>query len=104
MAQRQLSDESKMDQFAAQYALIRDYGAAARRCFERGLDPSDAGISDKALIEARDRAGTENVEAWWWRHCFEIKAKYRSRQVAIACWGFLAGILVAAGLQYLGQR
>jgi hypothetical protein len=101
--ERKLSDVSGMGQFGARYTLARDYGAAAIRCFEQGLDPGEAGTGDKDLIEARDRAGIENVEAWWWRYCFEIKAKYRSRQVAVASCSFMAGILVAFALYYFGQ-
>jgi hypothetical protein len=101
--ERKLSDVSGMGQFGAQYTLACDYGAVAMRCIEQGMDPRDAATGDKALIEARDRAGIENVEAWWWRYCFEIKAKYRSRQVTIGFCGFMAGVLVAVALQYFGQ-
>jgi hypothetical protein len=89
--------------FADDHALAQAYGALVRRYLEHGSDEAKGGAAEYSWIDARDQAGTANVEAWWLRYHRQIKNKYASREIAVGFGCFVAGFLAAALIVYLGR-
>lgn len=86
------------DSFGDQFALAQDYGALIRRYVERGSDTENGGAREGSWVEARDRAGAANVEAWWLRYYRAMRAHYTNRVVLVGFLCYFAGLLSAAFL------
>ena len=86
------------DAFGVQFALAQAYGSLVKRYLERGTDTANGGVREGSWIEARDRAGAANVEAWWFRYHRAAKARYANRVVLVGFLCYLAGLLTAACL------
>ena len=86
--------------FADNHALAQAYGGLMRGYLEHGSDVAKGGVAENSWIEAREAAGTANVEAWWLRYHRQVKSKYASREVAVGFGCFVAGFLAAAVIVY----
>ena len=84
--------------FGVQFALAQEYGALVKGYLERGTDTANGGVREGSWVEARDRAGAANVEAWWFRYHRAAKARYANRVVLVGFLCYLAGLLTAACL------
>jgi hypothetical protein len=86
--------------FGQDYALSQDYGAIMGRYLEHGTDQARGGVPEHSWAAARDRAGAANVEAWWQRYHRATRSRYASREVAVAFFSFIAGLLLAGAIVY----
>lgn len=86
--------------FEQDYGLSQDYGAIMGRYLEHGTDQAEGGVPENSWAAARERAGAANVEAWWLRYYRATKNRYASREVAVAFFFFIAGLLAAAGIMH----
>jgi hypothetical protein len=84
--------------FDVQFALAQEYGALVKGYLEHGTDTANGGAREGSWVEARDRAGVANVEAWWFRYYRAARARYASRVVLVGFLCYLAGLLSVAGL------
>src|SRR5262249_8102822 len=93
-------DPPSKGEFGEHYALLQAYGTPLRKYLERGNNLEKGGVSAGSWVEARDRAGVEIAETWWWRYHRETRNKYRSREVMVGFLCFVTGLLTAAVLVY----
>ena len=84
--------------FGSQYALRRNYGTLVRRYLEHGSDIAKGGVPENSWVEARERAGAANVEAWWLQYQRESMNKYAMREVLVGFCCLVAGFLSAAAI------
>jgi len=84
--------------FGVQFALAQEYGALVKAYLERGTDTASGGAREGSWVDARERAGAANVEAWWFRYHRAAKARYANRVVLVGFLCYVAGLLSAAGL------
>jgi len=89
--------------FADNHALAQTYGGLMRGYLEHGSDVAKGGVAENSWIDAREAAGTANVEAWWLRYHRLTKNKYASREIAVGFGCFVVGFLAAAVIVYFSH-
>ena len=76
----------------------RRMGRSSKDTWSAGRYTANGGVREGSWVEARDRAGAANVEAWWFRYHRAAKARYANRVVLVGFLCYLAGLLSAACL------